>query len=245
MPIDFSSLLHWVNKQNLNGTFYDIIGVFAMLLSIAFLLFYGKQWHISLNKSIIIAVGAMVAISALAELLYSLISLVYKDAITSSVRTYIFLPLVFWALSKLVKLSFAQLLDYVAPGIALFQGISPMACCFTGCCNGYEYPWGIWNARLNTTVFPVQIIESLLTLIVFAYLVDHARKNDYKVTGKAYPSFLMAYGIIRFFMEYMRASEKVIGNLSSISLHAAFMALVGLVWYFVLHRKEQRTKPLP
>lgn len=241
-----NKLIELCYQNGSHGAIYNYFAYPVMVLMILLLLWYGKKLNVKPWKAAVLFVSSVLTISLLVGPMKAFDGLFVSDPINSSVRTYIFIPLVLWAACKLLKVPAARGLDLVTPALAIYQGLVQIACCFPGCCHGYEYPWGIWNPRLDAITFPVQLIECVLTAAVGLLLIDHARKNDYKVTGKAYPTFLMAYGIIRFFMEYMRASEKIIGNLSSISLHAALMALVGLVWYFVLLRKERKAaEPLP
>lgn len=156
------------------------------------------------------------------------------------VRGFIFFPLIALIPAKILKINKKALWDYHAPIFALTQAVSHIACMFAGCCHGYPSEWGLWNPITKNTMFPIQPIESLTSFFVFLICINFAKKENYKPTGKVNALFLILFGTTRFFLEFLRDNDKVLGSISNLALHAALMVFVGLVWWLTIIQKEAR-----
>ncbi|MCQ2555924.1 MAG: prolipoprotein diacylglyceryl transferase [Clostridia bacterium] len=131
----------------------------------------------------------------------------------------------------------------VAPLCALGFGISHIGCVFEGCCHGYAYegPFAIYNPVLNYNVFPTPILESLLAILAFVGLMIYMGKKKWKTNGQMYPIMLILFSG-RFFLEFLRDNEKIWLGCSSLSFHALFAGVVGIVWLIVLNKINKRKK---
>lgn len=134
------------------------------------------------------------------------------------------------------------MLTLLAPNIALHQTVAHIGCVFPGCCRGYPCSWGIWNAKTETLLFPIQWLESIVSLGTFLFVLAYQKKVNYAVDGKVYPLFLILFGITRFLLEFLRDNEKLVLGMSSFALHALAMTIVGTVWLMVLDEKEKQSK---
>ncbi len=106
------------------------------------------------------------------------------------------------------KLNLLNLLDQIAPSIPLIQSI------------------GRWGNYVNQEVYgpngqPVWFYESVLCFVLF--LIIHKTKNNSLAT------YLLGYGLIRFFLEYLRNDTWQIGNLKVAQLISIILALLGLL----------------
>ncbi len=103
-----------------------------------------------------------------------------------------------------------KLLNCIAPGLAIGQCIGRIGCFFAGCCYGKPttirfgivYPAdSLPSMRYGQIpLFPTQIIESLLLLVVFL-IVRKTKQSRFAV-------YLMLYGIGRFLIEYLRGDDR-------------------------------------
>ena len=66
-----------------------------------------------------------------------------------------------------------------------------------------------------------------------------AKKQDYRVTGRMYPIFLLLFGGTRFFLEFLRLNCKVFWGVSDLALWALAMVVIGAVWLIVDRRKAR------
>jgi phosphatidylglycerol:prolipoprotein diacylglycerol transferase len=80
--------------------------------------------------------------------------------------------------TKRRKMSFAKVLDVIAPGVALGLAIGRWGCFSAGCCYGKTsgLPWAVTFtdpsslANLNTPLHPTQVYEAIGSFMIFAVL---------------------------------------------------------------------------
>ncbi len=83
---------------------------------------------------------------------------------------------------------------------------------------------------------PTFLYESTLNIILFVVLVYIVLKR-YKFDGQILASYLIGYGIIRFFVESLRTDSLMLGNFRVSQIVAILCVISGLVIY-VLHFKN-------
>lgn len=119
--------------------------------------------------------------------------------------------LVFWAIKY--KKNFLSLADAVVPALALGQAIGRWGNYFNQELYGRPIAWGIPINPINRVVGyenynffqPAFFYESILNLFLFLALHKLSKKN--LKTGTLLALYLIAYGLIRFFMEFIRIDE--------------------------------------
>lgn len=156
------------------------------------------------------------------------------------VRTFVWVPVAALLVSKWLSVDWAQGCDFVAPCVPMIQAVSHWGCIFVGCCHGYPCDWGIFNPAYQNKTFPTQPLEALVALAVVLITCRYEKKNGYATGGKAYPLMLMLFGYSRFFLEFLRDNPKLVFGISSLALHALFMALVGTAVYVTLKERERK-----
>ena len=98
-------------------------------------------------------------------------------------------------------------LPFIPIGICIAHAIGRLGCFFAGCCYGMETDawYGIACAGGPEKVIPTQLLEMIFLLVlaaVMAFLYFRYRFNyNFSV-------YLIAYGIWRFLIEYLRADER-------------------------------------
>jgi len=92
---------------------------------------------------------------------------------------------------------------------------------------------------LNTTIYPTQLIESVLNLINFIFLFILLKKK--KFHGQVFSVYIFNYSIIRFFVEYFRGDSDrgyVFGSLahpfSSLSV-PQLISIIGVIVSIILY----------
>lgn len=103
----------------------------------------------------------------------------------------------------LPQVSVRDTLDLLTPGCLVMLALSKVACHFDKCCYGIPWSWGTYSPYLDTTVFPVQISESLTTFFILVVVVYLMHKPFYR-RGMAYPLAATIYTFCRFGWEFMR-----------------------------------------
>ena len=111
--------------------------------------------------------------------------------------------------AKQFKISFKSILLTLLPVVPLIHAIGRIGCLCAGCCYGMEYDgFGsivFHNSLLapnNVPLFPMQIVESICNLIIFAIIFVTYKK--FIGTYKSIALYLILYGIVRFVLEFFR-----------------------------------------
>lgn len=80
--------------------------------------------------------------------------------------------------------------------------------------------------------WPAQLMEGFGDMMILAILLRLEQQEDKR--GWLYPVFLMSYGTMRFFVEFVRTSPKNIMGLSEgqwLALLAVTIGLVAVMWF--------------
>ena len=116
---------------------------------------------------------------------------------------------------KKYSFNFANMEKYFMIIYPLIYAISKLACFTNECCKGIILG------------FPLQLLESILMFILFAYLYKfYKNKENYFSIGM----FLMLFGIIRFIVDYFRYTRNILLlNLTLIQLICGISIVIGLM----------------
>jgi phosphatidylglycerol---prolipoprotein diacylglyceryl transferase len=141
-------------------------------------------------------------------------------------------------------ISLLRLADTLAPGLALGQTVGQFACLLNGDSYGRptDLPWAITftdprsMAPLNIPLHPIELYEMAGYFLVFL-LVWKVRK-DYRVDGFALFTYLAAYGMVRFILDFFRGDPAMFAwGIRAAQLFGAMMVLVSLLGFLLLERR--------
>ena len=236
-----NTLIRSIYASGWSNTIYNGVVIFAFFVQLLFLLFYGKKYQLTKLQSAI-TVLIVYPLGYFWMLVLCWIENGFRGwGGNNIVRLYVYIPLIVLLVAKILKIKALTLDDFLAPSMALQQSIGHIVCPLVGCCQGYPFEEGIWNPKLDSYVFPNQWLECIVSFLIFIILLYLAKKQHYQVKGQLYPIFLILFGITRFFLEFLRDNEKLFLNISNLALHAAFMAIVGIIWLIYQNKKCRRS----
>lgn len=101
--------------------------------------------------------------------------------------------------------------DIFAVSVPLFHAFGRVGCFFAGCCYGVESEFGIVTyintapAHYGISRFPVQLVEALFNLLIFALLILLYKRN--KLHGNLILVYMSLYAHVRFVLEFFRGDE--------------------------------------
>jgi phosphatidylglycerol:prolipoprotein diacylglycerol transferase len=140
--------------------------------------------------------------------------------------------------------------DAFAPGIALGHVIGRMGCFFAGCCFGRatDVPWSVTfrneyaaqnvGTPLNVPIHPTQLYEAGAELIILGLLLVLERKWR-PFAGRTFWSYMLLYGITRFFIEFYRGDARgMILDLSTSQFVSVILVPVSIIMLVVLSRRS-------
>jgi len=140
--------------------------------------------------------------------------------------------------ARIKKISFWKTADLIAPYIALGQAIGRIGCFLNGCCYGkiVSSGWKVQFPGETVTRMPVQIYLSIGLFLLFFVLLKFRQKQFF--SGSVFAMYLIAYGMFRFLMDYLRGDELVV--ISGIRLSQMISMgtfLCGVLIFIVLKNK--------
>jgi phosphatidylglycerol:prolipoprotein diacylglycerol transferase len=119
--------------------------------------------------------------------------------------------------------------DSFAAPLAFAMAVGRWGCFINGCCYGTatDLPWGVWFMVNDAWVkcHPTQIYESIFHLLVGVVLLGLAQRDLFP--GNRLKLYLIAYGIYRFFTEFIRPERPDYVGLTFYQW-AALLIVVGL-----------------
>lgn len=222
----------------LNGiSLYFWFHIFGFVAAVIYILIFSRKFEIPLKKSLPLIVLAYVTVYALMLLLFYLITGYFGGQ--NIIRIFIFLPFVVFYYCKALNIPAEKAMDFVSPIPCIIHGISHIGCIFEGCCfSNIQTRFGIYNPVTKTTLFPVQLLETAVALIIAGYFIIKLKRHRYSLSGKAMPEMLILFGVTRFLLEFLRDNEKLFWGISELALWALGAALLGLVWLLIKRRRR-------
>ncbi len=169
------------------------------------------------------------------------------------IRVIGFVPLLWGLLALISKTKVSVFLDFMVPTTGIANIFVHTGCIFGGCCYGFpitDYPqwlqWmGIYNNATQSYLFPIQLVENAIILVLIVFMVLWARSKRFKTGGRAFPLYMVLFCVTRFFCEYLRDNEKIVANLSEFSFWCILWTIEGVVWLIVLHKRANKPQEIP
>lgn len=221
-----------------DGFLYDVFFVLGFVAVFLFYLWRGKRFGVKPIRSILLVLIVYPSVVLWMFVQYWIETGVFGG--NNIVRCIVYMPLFAIPAAKILKMTWKQACDILAPAVCVVHGVSHWGCMFAGCCNGFPAEWGLYNPSTLQYCFPSQPLEALTALLIIWVILRREKKNGYKVDGLSMPIMLMLFGSTRFIFEFFRDNEKLWMGCSSLAFHALFMSVVGLVMYVVIDRHNQK-----
>lgn len=128
------------------------------------------------------------------------------------------MPVAYLLGAKVSKRPPGEVCDLLAPCMIVTVMCARVNCIVSGCCKGILIPGTTTGMR-----FPTREAEILFYVVLLAILCPKIWKR--KTEGKAYPIYMVGYGIFRFIIEFFRVYDD-----SDMLLHRAHLwAVVALI----------------
>lgn len=151
---------------------------------------------------------------------------------------------------KNYKGTLSDLMPIVPSCITIAHAFGRLGCLCAGCCYGIKqdgFP-GLWmqvseNGHAVWGYYlPTQLYEALFLFALCAVLTYLAYTNKYKKPTDNMAIYLIAYGVWRFALEFLRADDRgqYIGVLSPSQFWSVLMVLIGAFMLFALPKILKR-----
>ena len=227
-----------ISQAGQSMTTYLFINNVFFYFSIMVGLLRGRKLQVGLVATVIAVAAERILASPLSNVILFVQNGFVKTGEMNVVVVFAWVPLTAYLLSLLVRRPWKQIWDLLMPlPLVMFVG-ARFACTVEGCCRGVPCDWGIYNSITGQTVFPVQLLESLVTILILIKVFRREKKNNFATDGRNVPIILINYGIARFFLEFLHDNAKIIFGMNAMSFHCLFMILVGIFCLWIIRRSE-------
>ena len=143
--------------------------------------------------------------------------------------------------SLLVKKDYKYMLILFMPSIPLMYAIGKIGCFVAGCCYGIPYDgigYIVYHssevALLNTNLFPIQIVETIIFLIIFIYVISRYYKNKFSI--KLIMTEIIVCGIAKFLLDFLRY-EHTVKIVTSNQIMCLLLVIFSSVYLIRLNKK--------
>ena len=233
--------------------FWNAIAILSLLISILFQIprfieLIPASIHKNITRrKIIIGITECVVIFISSSLLATLLLRYFADWFTHGNANY-YGTLTAWMivvtlLSLLFKINPLKAHDVLTIALPTQLFFAKLACFFHGCCSGFELPGSFYfNQKTGRYEFPVQLVEALVALALFFFLIWYKKRN--KIPGSVFPMYIVLYSASRFLTEFLRADfPNVLGPFDAYQIMSFVFLLIGLlIFYFVWIFKYESEK---
>ena len=144
-------------------------------------------------------------------------------------------PIVFYFVAKLLKESYGEVMDFIAPAGCFVLGLAKMQCMRVACCEGRILHM---NEDRIWVRFPSQIVEFFVFTIIAISLFLLSRRPTHR--KKIYPLAMVIYGIARFFLDFFRDTEaSFLLGLSKGSFWSLCSFVIGVAALIIIHLRKK------
>lgn len=209
-----------------------------------------KKYDISKKTAVVITLITYVAGVVGAMMMGSMYSRAVFDYGAEGSRVAIFGAVIFTPVFMTVASFIAgkpwrKIMDMLAPGIFIILTCAKFGCFMAGCCAGRECDSGlcIYNPKLELTVFPSQLFESITMCIVVAFCFWYAFKSKKCISGSVYPFTAAVYSVTRFCWEFMRyyvndEVRHIMFGLTFWQFWCIVVVILSIVWVLLLRSER-------
>lgn len=146
---------------------------------------------------------------------------------------------VYFIFRKRYKTRLLDVLSFIPCCILIAHAFGRIGCFFAGCCHGPETDawYGIYmyatSLGRKATVVPTQLYEAIFLFALCAVCFFLVWKKKFRHNLSVY---LIAYGIFRFCLEFVRADDRgqFLGSLSPSQFWSIVMVIAGVALIFLL-----------
>lgn len=143
------------------------------------------------------------------------------------------MPLFVYIISKIIKRDTALVFDTLTVCLIFTMICGRINCMIYGCCIG------IFFFGSRTFLWPVRELEIAFNLVMLFIIASKVRKGN--TNGRMYPVYMIAYGIFRFLIEWVRVPERAT-VIHTGHICAAISVVLGIVVLIILKKNAENGK---
>lgn len=204
-----SLIILFIEKE---GKIYGKIVIISMLVSTIFIYNELKK-HYKNTEIFTLLISVTIGAPIIAILISFILKIISKGEVDigfNSFAALLGILLISYIYSKIMKIDSRRIIYSYINVVPLIYSIGKIGCFIVGCCYGIKYsgPFAIvyhnsLEAPNNTKLFPIQIVESIVFLLLFI-LINYKKSDNSK---KSYLT-LINCGVWKFTLDFFRYYNK-------------------------------------
>ena len=134
--------------------------------------------------------------------------------------------------------------DWFALLVPCGVAVGRVGCWMSGCCRGVPWPHAWFTVQDATgqarwPAVPLELLFNLVALGALAWL-----KHTSRLRGQLFHLYLIAYGIFRFFHEFVREEPRLLYGLTGYQMAALAVLLLGVLRFYVRRNEIAARQPV-
>lgn len=235
-------MLPYINIGQIKIPTYYSAMVLGFVLTIMLMLLRSRRerYNLSFHQSIIFSTTELLCGILGCKLLFIIenITWIQKNGFTlggfSFYGAVFLIPLIMPSICKLIKINIRDSLDHSAICIIAMLGTIRIGCYLNGCCGGR-----VFNIADYYFTLPTQIIEAALDFLILHIFLKYEKKGIAR--GFFYPKLLLLYGGGRFFIEFLRSTDKDWLSLSHAQWFSIISVIIGVIFEIIFRKQKRAT----
>lgn len=232
---------------------YEFLGVISVFSLVIYNIFQINRKNIELGKMfnrlrgflfkkslkkglLFFAVVESIITSAFQNALVAQINVSFGDLVGTGGNYFgllYFGPFILFLWFYIAAVNPLKYMDLITPAYALALITVKLSCFCAGCCGGIQCSWGLYFPSKDVVMFPSQLLECGLALVIFIFLLFYKKKAK---EGTLFPVFMILYSGTRFFAEFLRGEENVFWILKTYHILCIIGVVVGCIWLFIAYK---------
>ena len=220
MPLETLELIH------------DATHFLTMPLSAVMALWYGPKYGYGRKKAAAYSLTMMVIIVLFTYACKWVPGWFGFTVYINAARTFMFVPLFTWALSRYWDISTLHGLDFMAPIIFFVRTVVLVGCTLLGCGQAVPCDWGIYSPNYGFRVFPMDLIDMLATFVIGIISLIYAKRLKYKGNGRIFALSMIGLGMVRSLIQFGSTDVYFgIRGLNDETIISVISIIIGMIIY--------------
>lgn len=228
MPIHILEVLH------------PLMHIMALPIAIIMSWWYGNKYGYNTKKAISYSFVMTLVLVAFSYACVWIPKWLGYTVFLNSARSYIFIPLFAFLMSKPWKIPLLQGLDFLAPIVFFIRAFVLIGCTLLGCGLAVPCDWGIYSPSQDCIVFPMDLFDLLGSLVAGVVSLLYAKKLKYDGSGRVFALALGIMGFVRLFIQF--GSREIWWGIVGLNDETVYsvIAIVISTMIYSYHRKTMK-----
>lgn len=184
------------------GILHTISQLLTMPFAICFSRWYSSRYGMTRSQAVKYSITLVLILYFFSHAWQWVGYLIQFPIAVNSARTFLFIPIFTWLLSKVWDVGMLRGADFATPLSFFARGICLIGCTMIGCGQAVSCDWGIYSPRNGCRVFPMDLIDLIATFAIGFISLAYAKKLQYQGNGRVFALAMICLGVVRHLIQF-------------------------------------------